>query len=76
VRKYFRKLSLYDLAALDAAGADAQLPGAALYLRLNGTKIDVPASPGDVMRVRDVVSKLRAFAADFADLSHDSLQNS
>ena len=71
----FPRLCLDDLAALDAAGADAQLLCAAFDLRFDRTKIDVPAPLGDIVRVRDVVTELRTFAANCADLSHDSLQN-
>lgn len=70
------RLCLDDFAALDAAGADTQLLCAAFDLSLDRAKIDVPAPLSDVVRVRDVVTELRAFAADFADLSHDSLQKS
>jgi hypothetical protein len=71
-----RELCLFDLAALDAAGADAQALGSAIDLCLHRAEIDVPAPLGDVVRVRDVITELRAFAADIANLSHDSLQKS
>ena len=70
------KLCLYDFAALDAAGADANLFRSAFHLGLDRAEIDVPAPLGDVVRVRDVVTELRAFAADIANLSHNSLQKS
>jgi|HubBroStandDraft_6_1064221.scaffolds.fasta_scaffold893203_1 hypothetical protein len=57
------QLCLDDLAALDAAGADAQLLCATFNLGLDGTKVNVPAPLGDVVRVRDVVTELRTFAA-------------
>ena len=70
------ELSLDDLAALDAAGAHADLLVAAVIeLGLHRAQIDVPAPAGDVVRVRDVVAELRTLAADFTNLSHDKLQN-
>ena len=69
------ELSLDDLAALDATGADADLlVRAALQLGLDRTQVHVPATAGDIVRVRDVVSELRTLAADFTNLSHDKLQ--
>ena len=69
------ELRLDDFAGLDATGADAQLlVGGGANLDLDGTQIDIPAPTGDVVRVRYVIAELRAFAADFANLSHDSLQ--
>src|SRR5579875_1414027 len=68
-------LRLGDFARLDAAGADAHaLVGRGADLDLDRTQIDVPAAARHIVRVRDVVAELRAFAADFADLSHDSLR--
>jgi hypothetical protein len=69
------ELSLGDFAALDAAGADAHSPGAAFYLGFHGAKIDAPAPASNVVRMRDVVSELRAFAADLTDLSHGKTPN-
>src|SRR4051812_29977941 len=64
----------YDLACLDAAGAHANPLVAAAHLGLDGPKVDVPTAFGNVVRVRDLVTELRAFAADCANLSHDKLQ--
>ncbi len=67
---------LDDFARLDAAGADANtLIAASRQLGLDRAKIDVPTPARNVVRVRDVVSELRTFAADIADLCHDLLQN-
>ncbi len=67
----FSTLSFGDFAALDAACADAQLAGSAIYFGLDGAKVDAPLATGDVVRVRDIVTELRTFAADFTDLCHD-----
>src|SRR5580698_11098614 len=59
-----------DLAGLDAGGADADALGVAVNQRLDGLQIDVPAAPRHVVRVRNVVTELRAFAANIAYLCH------
>jgi len=64
-------LRLDDLAGLDAAGADADALSAALDFGLHRTEVNVPAPAADVVRVRDIVSELRTFAADLANLCHD-----
>src|SRR5271165_1422838 len=69
------ELGLDDFAALDAAGADAHSLGTAFHLGFHRAKVDAPTPASDVMRVRDVVSELRAFAADLTDLSHDKTPN-
>ena len=68
-------LCLLDLTALDAGRADPQTLGCAIDFCLHGAEVDVPTPLGDIVRVRDVITKLRAFAADITNLSHDSLQN-
>lgn len=45
------QLGLFDLAALDTCGADAQALGAAIYLCLYRAEVDVPAPLGDVVRM-------------------------
>ena len=70
-----RLLCLGDFAALDAAGADANALGGAVYEGFNRLQVDVPATPGDVVRVRDVVSEARTFAANVAYLCHDYSPN-
>ena len=69
------ELSLDDFAALDAAGADAHSLGAALDLGFHRAQVDAPPPASNVMRVRYVVSELRAFAADLTDLSHNQTPN-
>ena len=64
-------LRLDDLAGLDAACADADALGAARDFGLHRTQIDIPAAAADVVGVRNIVSELRTFAADLANLCHD-----
>jgi hypothetical protein len=67
-------LSLYNLACLDAAGANANLLVPAPNLSLDRAKIDIPPALGHVVRMGNLVTELRTLTADFANLSHDSLQ--
>src|SRR6187402_1081459 len=66
---------LGDLAGLDAAGADADALVCAVHHCLDGLKIRVPATLGDVVRVRDVVAELRTFTAILTNLCHDYAPN-
>jgi hypothetical protein len=68
-------LGFNDFASLDAAGADSHPLGVrgAFHFGLHRTQVHIPATAGDVVCVRDVVSELRTFAANLAFLSHDSL---
>jgi hypothetical protein len=66
------RLGLGDLAALDAVGADADALGGAFDHGVYGLEIWAPATPGYVVRVGDVIAKLRAFAANVAYLCHCS----
>src|SRR5579871_3246754 len=70
-----KSLCFGDLAALDAAGAYADALGRTVYQGLDGLQIHVPAPARHVVRVRDVVTKLRAFAANFANLCHNFAPN-
>ena len=70
-----RLLGLGDFSALDATGADANALGGAVYKGLDRLQVDVPAAPRDVVRVRDVVSEARTFAANVAYLCHDYSPN-
>jgi hypothetical protein len=58
------KLDLYDAAGLDAAGANAHALGSAIDFGLHWLEVYIPAAAGLVVRVRDVVTELRAFAAE------------
>ena len=58
-----------DLAAVDAGGADLQLPGGAAGHRANRLQVDVPAAPGHVARVADAISETRPAPADITDFS-------
>jgi hypothetical protein len=71
----FVKLAFDDFAGLDAAGADADALAAAVDLSLDGLEVDVPATPGGVVGVRDIVAELRAFAAKITFVCHDLLQS-
>jgi hypothetical protein len=64
------RLALLDLAALDAARAHANPFRRAIHQSLNGLQIHVPATLGYVVRVRNVVSELRPFAANITYLCH------
>jgi hypothetical protein len=66
-----RYLRLNDLAALQALGADAHAFAAGADFGAHGAQVHVPATLGHVVGVADVVSRLRLFAADSADLCHD-----
>ena len=71
----FVKLAFDDFAGLDAAGADADALAAAVDLGFDWLKVYVPATPGGVVGVRDIVAELRAFAAKITFLCHDLLQS-
>ena len=64
------KLCLLDLARLDAAGADPNALRGAVHHSLDRLQIHIPAPLGHVMRVRNVVAKLRPFAANITYLCH------
>jgi hypothetical protein len=68
-------LCLGDLAALDAAGADPDPLGMAVYQSLYSLQVHAPTAAGDVVCVRDIIAKLRAFAANVAYLCHDFAPN-
>ena len=61
-------LRLGNLARLDATGANADALSVSVDQCLDGLQIHVPAAARDVVRVRDVVTKLRPFAANIANL--------
>ena len=62
-------------AAAQAGSADTHALAATLHLGADRPQVDVPAAAGDVVRVADVVARLRLLAADFTNLCHESLQN-
>jgi hypothetical protein len=64
-------LRFYDFAAAQAGSTDADALARALHFGVNRTQIDVPAPLGHVVGVADVISKLRPFAADLANLCHN-----
>ena len=61
---------LYDLAGLEAGGADANALVGAVHAGAHRTQVHVPAAAAHVVSVADLISKLRAFAADVANLCH------
>jgi hypothetical protein len=56
------------LAGLQAGGADAYAFVGAVHYSAHRTQVHIPAAAAHVMRVADFVSKLRAFAAEIANL--------
>jgi hypothetical protein len=64
-------LSFGHFAATQTPGADAHALVAGFGLSVYRAKIDVPAPPGDVMGVTDVITELRTFAANLTNLCHD-----
>ena len=70
-RGLYARNGLCDFAAADTRRACANALAHALYLRLHRTQIHIPASFSNVVGVADVVSKLRALAADIAYSCHD-----
>jgi hypothetical protein len=64
-----------NLSALDAVSANANPLRGAVYQRLYGLQIGIPAPASDVMRVRNVIAELRTFTANVAYLCHDFYSN-
>ena len=61
-----------DFAGLQAGGADAHALVGAIHPRSHRTQIHIPAAAAHVVGVADLVSELRAFAADITNLCHFS----
>ena len=68
----YSELRFNDFAAFQALGADAHAFAAGADFGAHGAQVHVPATLGHVVGVADIVSRLRLFAADSADLCHDS----
>lgn len=68
-------LAFDDFTGLDATGADAHALASAVDLCFDGLQVYVPATPRGVVGVRDVIAKLRAFAAKITFLCHDRYSN-
>ena len=64
-------LALNDLAGLDATGADANPLANAVRNGFYRLQVRIPATPRYVVRVRDIVTKLRSLAAKLTYLCHD-----
>lgn len=66
-----------DFAGLDTAGANLHSLGATLrLLHPNGLQIRIESARGSVIRMRNIIAELRAFAANFASFSHDCFDTS
>ena len=63
-------LGFNDFAAAQAGRADAHALGGGADFGVHGAQVNVPAPAAYVVRVADLVTKLRAFAADVANLCH------
>ena len=57
-----------DFAGLQAGGTDANALISAIHAGADGTQVNVPAAAAHVVSVADLISKLRAFAAEIANL--------
>jgi hypothetical protein len=66
------RLGLGYFAALDAVGANANALGCPVDQSMDGLEVWIPATPGYVVCVRDVIAELRTFAANVAYLCHGS----
>jgi hypothetical protein len=69
-------LAFDDFAGLDAAGADPHTLTCAVHLSLDRLQVDVPAAPGRVVGVRNVIAELRTLAAEITFLCHDEILQS
>jgi hypothetical protein len=71
----FRSRCFLHLARFDTGRADLHADVPALRsLNANLLQVGIETPPGAVVRVRDVVAELRAFAADFASFCHDCFE--
>jgi len=68
----YSELRLNDFATFQALSADAHAFAAGADFGAHGAQVHVPATLGHVVGVANIVSRLRLFAADSADLCHDS----
>ena len=67
-------LRFNDFAAAQAGRADADSFGRGANLGVDRAQVDVPAPFGHVVRVTDIVPKLRPLAADITNMCHGLLQ--
>jgi hypothetical protein len=69
-RRFLSRLG--DFACLDATGANLLAFDAALRtLDADGLQVGVKAAARAIIRVGNIITELRAFAANFASFSHD-----
>ncbi len=69
---------LDDLSSLEAGGADRNPLGSSVYKGTHRLKVWHPTPLGDIMSVRDVISKHWLFSTNFTALGHfisSSFQN-
>jgi hypothetical protein len=73
--KGIRRLRFNYFAAAQAIGADTHtLAVAARGLRADRPQVDVPAALSHIVRVADIISGARPFAANLTYLCHDNLR--
>jgi len=66
-----------DFAGLDTAGANLHSLSATLgLLHANGLQIRIESARRSVVCMRNVITELRAFAANFASFSHNCFDTS
>jgi hypothetical protein len=63
----FRNLACFDTPCANLRALNAALRS----LQANGLQIRVKPAAGAVIRVGNIITELRAFAANFASFSHD-----
>jgi len=65
-----------DFACFNAARANPLADGPALRtLHADFLQVGIETAPGAIVRMGDVITELRPFAADFASFCHDCLRN-
>jgi hypothetical protein len=66
-----------DFTGLDATGANPHALDASLRtLHTDGLQVWIKATARAIVSMRDIVTELRPFAADFASFSHDYFSTS
>ena len=63
-------LGFYDLATAQAGSAHANTLARPAHLGPHRSQIDIPPPFGHVVRVANIIPKLRPFAADITNLCH------
>ena len=60
-----RFLRFNHFPGLNASGANADTLAPTIHLSLDGLQVHIPAAPGNVVCVGDIVAELRLFATNF-----------